>query len=74
MPMDRSPLITDAPQGHSPAARIERLTAQRDKLLMAIKQAIALMSQKPDRYGQFTQGGIDVLKEAIAAVEGNDDN
>jgi len=49
--MDRSPLITDAPQGHSPAARIERLTAQRDALLEAVRyardQAIAGLMYDP---------------------------
>ena len=37
MPLDRQALITDAPRGHSPAARIERLTRERDAMLADIQ-------------------------------------
>ena len=71
MPMDRSPLITDAPRGHSPAARIARLTRERDALLVACKYTLAFVTRVEQERGIVHPAAkvFDVLRDAIAQAE-----
>jgi len=71
MPIDRRPLVTDAPPGHSPAARIEKLTRERDKLLEALHEIRVLAEQADAMHDVDYLAVIERrASAAIAAVEG----